>query len=222
MVEKRQINPAERKILTRVINRLEKNSNAKLNWKAIIILTGATILFGIHIYYYEESNWSLPSKFLVCVCPIMIWIIIENKYKGKKKENKILSALKEISEIGLITIIPVNTTRIIEFEQKEDEGTLFLVEINKNERIYLDDEQWLIPHPGKFPCDKFDIYLDKNFAYAINRKVYCNGRKIEPIKVPGNIKWKYFDGFPEDLSKEPKTFDEILSEIKTVELQSLI
>ena len=56
MVEKRQVNPAERRILTGVINRLEKDSNAKLNWKAIIILPVTTIFFAIHINYYENDE----------------------------------------------------------------------------------------------------------------------------------------------------------------------
>jgi hypothetical protein len=220
--ETRQLSITESERLNASVDSLEKTLHGKLNWKAISLLSFATILFAIHIYYYEDSNWSLPSKFLVCVCPIAIWIIVENKYKGRKKENKILDHLKRIRDSGLITVLPVNTNRIIEFQEKEDEGTLFLIEINKNERIYLDDEQWLIS-PTKFPCDKFDIYLDKDFAYTMGRKIYCTGKKIESLKVPGTIKWKYFeDGFPEDLSKEPKTFDEILSEIKTIELQNLI
>jgi len=220
MIEKRQINPPERKILTASINNIEKTLHAKLNWKAIIILFIATILFAMHIYYYEDSNWSLPSKFLVGVCPIMIWVIIENKYKGKKKQSKNLAHLKGIRDSGLIPVLQVCTNRVIMFQQKDDEGTWFLVENDKNERIYLYDEQWLIP--TKFPCHKFDIYLDKDFAYTVGRKVYCNGKKIESIKVPGKISWKYFEeGFPEDLSKEPKTFEEILSEIKSIELQNL-
>lgn len=226
MAEKRQINPAERRVLAGEINRLEKALKAKLNWKAIIVFALITVLSAIHIYYYDDSNWSLPSKFLVCFGPIGIWVTLEARYKGNKKENKTLNELKEINKRGLINIIPVSTNRVIEFEQKDDEGTLFLIETNKGERIYLSDDQWLIPHPRKFPCDKFDIYLDKEFAYAMCRKVYCAGEKLKPIKVPGELSWKYFEsierGWPEDLSKETKTFDEILIEIKTVELQSLI
>ena len=226
MAEKRQINPAERKILAAEIKKLEKTLIAPLNWKAIIILAIITILSAIHIYYYDDSNWSLPSKFLVCFGPIGIWVTIEMKYKGKKKENKTLDELKKMNKNGLINIIPVSAMRVIEFEQKDDEGTLFLIENDKGESIYLYDDQWMIPHPRKFPCDKFDIYIDKEFAYAMSRKVYCAGKKIEPVRVPGKLSWKYFEGieraWPGDLSKETKTFDEILTDIKTTELQSLI
>ena len=226
MAEKRQINQAERKVLTAEINKLEKTLTTPLNWKAIIIFAIITILSAIHIYYYDDSNWSLPSKFLVCFGPIGIWVTLEIKYKGKKKENKKLDELKEINKNGLINIITVSTNRVIEFEQKDDEGTLFLIENVKGESMYLYDDQWLIPHPRKFPCDKFDIYLDKEFVYAMTRKVYCAGDKINPVKVPGELSWKYFEsmerGWPGDLSKESKTFDEILTDIKTIELQSLI
>lgn len=222
MVEKRQINAAERKVLMAEIERREKDLNTRLNWKAIIILTVITFLSAIHIYYYDDSNWSLISKFLVSTCPIVIWVVFEIRYKGKKKEKNILNELKKINKENSIDTIKVTTDRVIQFEQQDDEGVLFLIE-TKKERIYLDDEQWLIPYPRKFPCKEFDIYLDKNFSYALGRKVYCSGKKIDPIKIPAKIKWKLFeDGWPLDISKEPRTIEEILSEIKSIELSNLI
>ena len=223
MVEKRQLNVAERKVLIAEIKRLERDLNTRLNWKSIIILTVITFLSAIHIYYYDDSNWSLISKFLVSTCPILIWVVFEFRYKGKKKEKNLLLDLKKINNENSIDIIKVTTDRVIQFEQQDDEGVLFLIE-TKKERIYLDDEQWLIPYPRKFPCTEFDIYLDKNFIYAIRRKVYCIGKKIEPIKIPAKIKWKLFEenGQPLDLSKEPRTIEEILSDIKSIELSSLI
>lgn len=222
MVEKRQINVAERKLLIAEIKRLEKDLGRKLNWKMIIILIIVTFLSAIHIYYYDDSNWSLLSKLLVGICPVGIWIVIENKYKGKKKEVSRLNELKEINNRNAIEVIRIIADRIIQFEQQDDEGVLFLIE-TRDERIYLDDEQWLIPHPRKFPCTGFDIYLDKNFSYAIGRKVYCIGKKIDPIKIPAKIKWKLFENeYPADLTRESRTIDEILSEIKSIELSSLI
>jgi hypothetical protein len=216
-LEKRQISSSERIRLERIIKEEEQYLGMPLNWKAILILSVLTFLFGIHIYYYPESSWSLPSKFLVCVCPIIIWIVIENKYKGKKKKNKILNKLKSINEGEPISVMQVTAVRMIEFKEKEDEGTLFLFETSSKECIYLWDDQWLIQPESGFPCDIFDIYLDADFSYAMECKVFCKGQKIEPIKIPGKVKWTYFEkGFPASLDKEQKSFDEIIAEIKLI------
>jgi hypothetical protein len=214
----RQLNDIEISRLSESIARLEKTVNQKLNWTAIFILLLLTALFSIHIYYFDKSNWSLISKFLVCVCPIIIWVIIENRYKGRKKRTKDLDELKDIERRKTIKVIEINAGRIIEFSEKDDEGTLYLIERTDGQRIYLWDEQYLISEDQPFPCERFDIYADNNFKYAIEEKVNCIGGSVETIKVSGKDKWTYFKqrGFPDDLEIEKKTLDEVISEIKTI------
>lgn len=214
--ETRILNADETHKLEKSILKLEKAVDAKLNWSAILILLLLTALFAIHIYYYDKSNWSLISKFLVCVCPIIIWVMIENKYKGRKKRISRLKELKEIEKSKTIDIIEMNARRIIEFLEKEDEGTLYLVENTSGECIYLWDEQYLLSEHKLFPCDRFDIYTDNNFTYAIEEKVYCKGKRIESIRISGDRKWSYFKDirFPSHLEIEQKGLDEIIDEIK--------
>lgn len=214
----RPLNSSESSRLSETIRHLEKATNTKLNWTAILILLMLTVFFAVHIYYYDKSNWSLISKFLVCVCPILIWILIENKFKGRKKRTEGLNELKEIEIRKTINIIEVNASRIIEFTEKEDEGTLYLIEQTDDQCVYLWDEQYLISENKPFPCSKFDIYVDNNFKYAIEDKINCEGQMIEPIKISGKDKWTYFKerGFPGDLEIEKLKFDEVLREIKTI------
>ncbi len=216
--EKRQLDSNEISQLSESIQRLEKEANPKFNWTAIFILALLTAVFAIHIYYYDKSNWSLISKFLVCVCPIIIWVIVENKLKGRKKKIEVLIELKEIEKRKVINVIEINANRIIEFLEQDDEGILYLIEKTDGQCIYLWDEQYLITEDNPFPCNKFDIYIDSNFKYAIEEKVNCKGEYIESIKVSGNNKWRYFKdrGFPEDLEIESKTLEEVIEEIKTI------
>jgi len=214
----RPLNSSESGRLSKSIRQLEKTVNPKLNLTAILTLLALTVLFAVHIYYYDESNWSLISKFLVCVCPIIIWILIENKFKGRKKRDDGLNDLKKIETRKTINVIEVNASRIIEFTEKEDEGILYLVERTDGQCVYLWDEQYLISGNKPFPCSKFDIYVDNNFKYAIEDKINCEGQVIEPIKISGKDKWTYFKerGFPGDLEIEKLKFDEVLREIKTI------
>jgi hypothetical protein len=179
MVEKRQINAAERKVLMAEIKRREKDLRARLNWKAIILLTAITFLSAIHIYYYDSSNWSLISKFLVSTCPIVIWVVLEIRYKGKKTEKNILNDLIKINNWNSIDIIKVTTDSVIHFEQQDDEGVLFLIE-TKKERIYLDDEQWLIPYPVNFHARNLIFILIKISLTLCTGKYIVTARRSTP------------------------------------------
>lgn len=207
----RPLDSSESSNLSESIRQLEKNA-PKINWTAILVFSLLTILSAIHIYYYDKSNWSLISKCMVCFCPIIIWIIIENKYKGR---TKTLNELKEIENRKIINVVEINARRVIEFSEGEDEGTLYLIEQEDGQCVYLWDYEYLISEDKSFPCDRFDVYTDNEFKYAIKEKVKCMGERIEPIKISGKDKWDYFDakGFPNDLEIEKKAFDEVMNEI---------
>ncbi|MNK69573.1 hypothetical protein D3C87_889650 [compost metagenome] len=217
-ITRRSLNRIESNKLSQYINQFEKANNLKLNWKVIFILLILICLFATHIYYYDKSNWSLISKFLISICPIIIWIMVENKFKGKKEKAKTLNRLKDIKAKNSIEIIDINANRVIEFIEKEDEGILYLIETSNGQGFYLWDEQYLIPENRGFPCTKFEIYLDNDLKYAIDEKICCKGNKIESIKISGENKWKYFKkGFPQDLEIERRNLDEIIYNIKTLE-----
>jgi len=64
-IKKRQLNDSESKKLSKKIKELEKINYLKINWIVISTLVLLTCLFAVHIYFYDKSNWSLISKFLV-------------------------------------------------------------------------------------------------------------------------------------------------------------
>ena len=218
-IKKRQLNDSESKKLSKKIKELEKINYLKINWIVISTLVLLTCLFAVHIYFYDKSNWSLISKFLVCLCPIIIWIYIENKVKIKKQSSKSLNQLKEIQLKKSIEIIEVEANRIIEFLEKEDEGILYLIETLDGESFYLWTEQYLIPENGNFPCNKFHIYFNNEFKYAIDEKIYCKSEKIDTIQISGDDKWSYFEkrGFPADLELEKQKFEDIIYALKSLE-----
>lgn len=207
------------KKLDKHIKRTEKRLRKPLQWKWIIVLLVITGLSAAHIYYYQDSKWIRVSATLVWVCPILIWILFGIRYKGRKKENKVLNELKKIKKEDNIKVISVNANRMIAFEEKDDEGNLFLIEEASGKCFYLWDDE--IPEQCGFPRSSFEIYIDENFVIALGRKVNCTGERIEPIKVNEKVKWEYFKpDFPEDLRIETKTFDEVVSAVTSIkELQ---
>ncbi len=127
--ENRPLDGNESSRLSESIRQLGKTANPKLNWTTILILALLTVLSAIHIYYYDKSNFSLISKFLVCLFPVVIWTKVENEYKGSKKRTEYLSGLKEIERNKTINVVEIYASRIIEFIENKDEGTLYLIEL---------------------------------------------------------------------------------------------
>lgn len=214
--EYRELLTAERKVLTKVCRSMEQEIYSKLNWKLIIIYILLTILCALHIYYYDKSNWSLPSKFLVCIFPILIWVTIEIKYKGRKKKIDKFQSLNHILNKNEIRIFKINAKQIVKFIEYEDEGTLYLVETVQGERFYLWDDQYMIPKSTNFPNNYFEIYADELIKNSLGRKVVGIGDKLDSLIVKTKDKWTYYGihGFPDDLEIENKKIDELLEQIK--------
>ena len=64
------------------------------------------------------------------------------------------------------------------------------------------------------------MFSEKRQLSPAERKILT--ASINNIEKTLHAKLYFEEGFPEDLSKEPRTFDEILSEIKSIELQNLL
>lgn len=219
MIKKhRLLNQAERTRLSSYIQLRETDLNRKLNWKAIVLLSMLTIASATHIYYYYKSNWSLISKLLVCVCPIIIWVIVEQKFKGRKRETAALQHLKAIARKETVDIFEIKARNILEFTEIDDEGLIFLIEDIDGQCIYLHDHLHSIGNESGFPCESFEVYIDMPFSEAIERQINCTGNKIDAIKVSRSESLAYFTqkGFPENLQIEQQGINLIMNDLKHI------
>ena len=217
---KRNIDSVEKEKLNTRISEITKSLNIRLNWITISILIGITIASAFHIYYFDYSNWSLTSKFSVCLAPIGIWVVIEQYFKQKKNGNKELKSLTEIRNEGQISVVSIELKRIAKLEEYEDEGDLYLIETKDKKCIYLWDAEYLLIDDKEFPSTQIEVYVDDTFKFGIDKKVKCSGNKLTPSIVNGKDKWSFFGkvGFPGELQVEEKPFDKIIEEIKNESL----
>ena len=217
---KRNINSVEKEKLRRRISEIKDSLNIRLSWTAIFILMGITVASAIHIYYFDKSNWSLISKFSVCMAPIGIWVVVEQYFKQKRNGNKELLSLSKIQNENQISVVPIELDRIAKLEEHEDEGDLYLIETKDKKCLYLWDVEYLLIDDDEFPSEQVEVYVDDTFKFGINRKVKCSGNKLTPTVINGETKWSFYGkvGFPGDLQVEEKPFDRIIEEIKNESL----
>jgi hypothetical protein len=183
-LESRPLEREEMAKITATIEELDREVHRGLNVPLIIGLGAVTLGSAIHIYHYDASDWSLISKSLICLCLIIIWLIIEEKHKGRKNRIAGLEALKSMGRSGVVRVCRIQAKRVIAFEEKEDEGVLYLIECDTGKCIYLWDEQYLIPTDGPFPSETIEVYLDDTFKYALEEKVNCKGKRVDTIPYP--------------------------------------
>lgn len=213
---KRNINQNEKaKLDTRVLE-IQTRLGVGLNFKVVLFLFGISIASGFHIFYYDDSNWSLLSKLLIVTTPIGIWVVIQEYFKQKKNSNKELNSLVELQESGQISVMSININRIAKLQEHEDEGDLYLIENKENKCIYLWGAAFLPMGDKEFPSEQIEVYVDELVMSAINKRVNSNGKKLNPILVSTECKWAHYSkvGFPEELQLLGQTFDDILLEIE--------
>ena len=217
---KRNIDIKEKEKLNTRISEIKESLNIRFNWIVVFVLIGITIASMVHIIYFDKSNWSLISKFSVCVAPIGIWVVIERYFKQKKNGNKELKSLTDIQNEGQISVVTFELNRIAKLEEYEDEGDLYLIETKDKKCTYLWDAEYLLINDKEFPSDQFEVYVDDTFKFGIDKKVKCLGNKLTPTIINGENKWAFFGkvGFPGDLQIEEKPFDQIIEEIKNESL----
>ena len=145
---KRNIDSVEKEKLNTRISEITKSLNIRINWITISILIGITIASAFHIYYFDYSNWSLISKFSVCLAPIGIWVIIEQYFKQKKNGNKELKSLTEIRNEGQISVVSIELNRIAKLEE------------------YFRDES-VIVHSNRLIDELFTFIYNNNRAEAM-------------------------------------------------------
>ena len=215
---KRPLDETEKTALGQRIAALRSSLKVRLNWKAVLILAAIGLASGMHIRYYDASNWSIISKFLMCIVPVGFWIVIEDYFKQKKNGSVELLALAKISKSGQISVLPLRINRIAKLEEHGDEGDLYLIENESGKCLWLWDAEYLLVEEASFPAEQTEVYPDETFRNSMGKKVKCSGEKLTPVVVDGAKKWAYFGkvGFPGDLQWEKKGFDEVIRAISDI------
>ncbi|MFK7972120.1 MAG: hypothetical protein AB8F95_17255 [Bacteroidia bacterium] len=212
----RNIDAEEQQKLADYVKSVEDRSKGKFNGKWLIVFLVITLLSAIHIIFRLDSEWRRLSVAAGIFGVIGIWTILENLIKKRKTAKKELPELL-LAQIGSkVNVISITASRVIQFEEYEDEGELYLIETPEGECFYLWDWLYTMVENSLFPSSQFEIFVEGYIHNAFDTNIKILGDPISPIMIKGKIKWDYFEkeGFPEPLEKLNKSFDEILEELK--------
>ncbi len=205
----RNFYPDELRLLKTVKKQKEKANKGKIRFYHFIIagLLGAGLTYIIIII--PDSFWTFLFGTIAVLSFSFIVFMPYEIFKMKRKHNEILQKLNSLIEKGTVDTCQIIAKRIAVAPEYEDESDLYIIELDKDEILYLWDTEYNLKN--KFPCLNFEIY-DDQFFNLIGRQVYTLSDKIQPVNIDKKAKRNFFKqyGAPRHLETEKINFDNLL------------
>ncbi len=182
----RSLNDKEIRFLKSRVYKLEK----KLKPAATIILTQGCIGFGIAAFLCglgfltakdKPPVWFLGILFFL---PGLIWTLWFSKDALKEHQwrEQTLTRLKDALAYDQARIERITCERMIEIEEREDEGAGYLFEVEPHKLFLLSGQEY---YAGpKFPSTDFTLIdiLDSK-EHAVHSIIEKNGAKLKPYRI---------------------------------------
>ena len=131
-------------------------------------------------------------------------------FQRKKRCKEFLAALNDLIDSGTVATCLITAGRIAIGEEYEDEGDLFIIEIDQDHILFLWDFDYTLHK--KLPCSEFEIY-EKKFTSLLGRTIYSSGKRIKPLIIEKKAKWRYMgkEGSPGHLEIRKEGFDKFVN-----------
>lgn len=215
----RQFYPEELRLLKTLKIQKEKQSGTKIKFHhyavAGLIAAGCTYMTAT----IPDSLWTFLFGTIAVFAFGFIVFTPYELYKQQKKRKVLLQQLNTVIDKGTVSTCQIRTKRIAVAPEYDDEGDLYIIELNEKEVFYLWDTEYNLSK--KFPCLEFEIYED-NFFKLLSRQIYPLSEKIQGIRIDKKEKRDFMRkyGAPGHLQTEEISFDELLSKFNNMALAS--
>jgi hypothetical protein len=209
----RPYNPYEKQKLEQKLAALPPA--AKISWWKIAIAFCVMLASGAHIYYYDDSDWSLISKFLVVLSPIVIWVITSFYFEKRKSDSKEKSFLENLLSTNEVSVFNLEINRATKLGESEDEGTMYLIEQKNGRSIWLYDFVYELEEKTSL-SEFIEVYTDQDLFSIFGLVAREEGKTISCSFISNKDKWDYFakNGWPNHLEVSNKSFDALMLELQ--------
>ncbi|MEZ5044888.1 MAG: hypothetical protein R2828_33630 [Saprospiraceae bacterium] len=190
----------------------EKRLKKKFNWRRVVIAILIEIGFILTIYFFDEYWFSLIAKFGLVITPFLIWSWVSS-FKGDKEEsNKLLKIIQKVEEDRTVEITEYNCKKAIHFEEYEDEGSCYAMEIGENKLMFWWDSAF--SEVGILPNTRFEAFENNEIELVLGKRIRILGNPIQPIKIRPEIKWDNWSELPNHREIIESSVDKYLNEIE--------
>ncbi len=175
---------------------------------AVLIEAG----FVLTICYFDAHWFSLIAKFGLVVIPFSIWFWVSNFKHDKKESSKLLAIIQNTEEDKTIEITEYSCNKAIYFDEYEDEGGCYAMEIGENRLMFWWGNGSFENHI--LPNTKFETFDNNEIELVLGNRIRILGDPIQPIKLRAEIKWDILGELPGHREIIESSVDKYLSEIE--------
>ncbi len=207
----RPLTQKELKALKKIRNSREKEIQRGFRVRQALtsVLLGAAVMYGAVWSRFDLITFILGVLALFCLAYAVIQPY--ERFKEIRKARRTINKVEAILNAGKVEVTPVKAKRIAVAKEYEDEGDLYIVEMENSQVLYLWDTEYNL-HKN-FPCLEFEIYEDE-FFNVIGRQINPLSEKIKPVVIPEESKWNYLGKTdPQHMEVERKNFDKLVDKM---------
>jgi hypothetical protein len=207
----RQLYPDELRFLKALATKKSKERFDKIKFYHFVIagflaiaLTCVAIITNIGFLRFLFGTIAVFAYGFIILAPFEI-------YKARRKNKSFVNDLSKFVDKGTVDTYLINAKRIAVAEEHEDEGDLFIIELDTYKVLYLWDYDYNLRK--KFPCLDFEIYEEKFFKVT-GRQVYPLSAPVKAMVIDKKSKWNYMRkiGAPGHLETQIINFDDLMAD----------
>jgi len=211
----RPLNLKESKALIKIRSSADKD--LRRGYKAHYFLV-AIVVGSACVYLANWTKYDFLTFVFGTIAVLSFSFVVFMPYEIYKDLKRAKLKSKEIDDIlhaNIIDVTPIRAKQIAVAKEYEDEGDLYIVEIEDGNILYLWDNDYNLRK--NFPCLEFEIY-SKDFYKLIGWEINPLTDKFKPIVIDAKAKWAYMKkiGGPEHLTIEKKDFKNLVEQINNV------
>ena len=208
----RPLNAKEIKTLGKIRSSREKELRRPFQWTQPVsaVVLGTLALYLATWTRYDLITFLLGVFFIFCAAFVIIRPY--EYFKDRKRARIMRGKVDEVLRAGMVEVAPVTAKQVALAKEHEDEGDLYIVEMEKGHVCYMWDRGYNLKK--NFPCLEFEIYSEV-FAQLIGRQINPLSEKMKPVIIDPRAKWNYLkkSGAPDHLYIEKKNFEKLIEKI---------
>lgn len=123
-----------------------------------------------------------------------------------------MNIIGEIEKEKEIEIIEYECRKVIHFEDPEDIGDCYALEIEENKLLFW----WgsFYPEESILPFSKIEFFANPDVEYVLGRSFTTKGKQLQVVKIPSEITADLWKDFPEHNEIINSNVDTYLKEIE--------
>jgi hypothetical protein len=210
--QSRPLTLKETKALTKIRSTAKKELKVgyRTNHMIVAIMLGTVFTY---LAFLTKYNFLILAFGTIAV--LSFGFVVFMPFEIYRERTRLKQRIKQVDDVltlNSIEVTPMAAKQVALAKQFEDEGDLYIIEMDTSHILYLWDKDHNLKK--NFPCLEFEIYSD-DFHSLIGRQINPLNKKFKPLMINAKSKWAYFkkQPAPEHLSIEKRSFKKLVDQM---------